>query len=348
VVDPGATRAKAGDHRGGCDDKEGWQMGKQGISRARFLAGAGTAVTAGALAGSAGAREPRRGAAAGPSTRARAAQAATSLTHFLYLDQEPSTIGRLRDTSGGDPFGEVFEEGGAPFPDKHIAQLGFMDLVLTSALSLRRPYYGHLEAFTRGESPLFGGRIVRATGTSVISELTFTAGVFELALPSMDARDGATSAFITAKLAMGAARRRPTTGAAPQAPAQRAWRRNGFRLTISGLEGESRQVTTIESLTVKRPAGASYDVSNLVVTLPEAQAQGFFAWHRDFLITGRGEKQATLEYLNPNGNVILGTVSLSGLGITRLTPVSPPEPDGVPRLRATMYCERAEVTIPGT
>jgi hypothetical protein len=61
---------------------------------------------------------------------------------------------------------------------------------------------------------------------------------------------------------------------------------------------------------------------------------------------GQGsEKSGTLEFLGPNGQT-LATLSFSGLGIYRLADDTfAAIGDALPRVQATMYCERLDLTL---
>ena len=80
---------------------------------------------------------------------------------------------------------------------------------------------------------------------------------------------------------------------------------------------------------------------NLAVTLPEADAESFFAWHEEFVINGsNGEKNGTLDYLAPNLGQTLFTIQFENLGIFRLTPEKVEAgSEQIRRVKAEMYCE---------
>jgi hypothetical protein len=83
------------------------------------------------------------------------------------------------------------------------------------------------------------------------------------------------------------------------------------------------------------------EVPNLVVTLPEADAESFFAWHEDFVINGIGaEKDGSLEYLAPSLGQTLFTVQFENLGIFKMTPEKVEAgSEQIRRVKAEMYCE---------
>jgi hypothetical protein len=84
------------------------------------------------------------------------------------------------------------------------------------------------------------------------------------------------------------------------------------------------------------------EVGDLVVSLAESRGADFIAWHEDFVVKGNtgpaNEKKGKLELLAPNLKTILFTLTFAGLGIFKLEHARV-EAQGVPTLRASMYCE---------
>jgi hypothetical protein len=86
------------------------------------------------------------------------------------------------------------------------------------------------------------------------------------------------------------------------------------------------------------------EVPNLVITLSEHMGDNFYRWHEDFVVKGNcgqdAEKSATLEYLTPNLQEVLFTLTFQNLGIFKISP-DKVEAGGetVRRLKAEMYCE---------
>src|SRR5947209_16912998 len=68
------------------------------------------------------------------------------------------------------------------------------------------------------------------------------------------------------------------------AQVQKKWLPANFRLQIAGLEAACTRVNKIEAIVVKQVASAGaprWQVSNLVVTLPERDADLFTKWHEE-------------------------------------------------------------------
>jgi hypothetical protein len=92
---------------------------------------------------------------------------------------------------------------------------------------------------------------------------------------------------------------------------------------------------------------AYLEVPNLVVTLAEPYAQDFYDWHADFVINGNSgqanEKSGTLEYLTPKLREALFGLTLSNLGIFKLSVESADSgSEAIRRVRAEMYCEKIQ------
>ena len=110
------------------------------------------------------------------------------------------------------------------------------------------------------------------------------------------------------------------------AQAQKKWLPSNFRLQIAGLEAACTRVNKIEAIVVKQVASAGaprWQVSNLVVTLPERDADLFTKWHEESVKGGAGagkETGGTLAYLTPDLKEHIFTLTFRGLAISKLIP----------------------------
>jgi len=143
-------------------------------------------------------------------------------------------------------------------------------------------------------------------------------------------------------------------------PKRKLVRASDFRLQIDGLD--CTRVNRIESFTVIRKVVTASDGSgggaitlptrvefpNITLSLPEAFAEDWFEWAKDFIVDGNNtnaqEKSGTLSFLEPTLTTARARIKFFNLGICRLTPE---KNDGtaVPRVRAELYCERMEYEI---
>jgi len=139
----------------------------------------------------------------------------------------------------------------------------------------------------------------------------------------------------------------------------RPWLPMNFRLTINGLD--CTRVTKIDSFTIKQTVQSDalgvqrdylkepgkIEFPNLVVTISELGGQTWRDWFEDFVIKGNcgedKEKMGTLEFLAPNRQDVLFTITFRNLGIFKLAP-APMESNSeqVRRFKVEMYCEKME------
>jgi hypothetical protein len=98
---------------------------------------------------------------------------------------------------------------------------------------------------------------------------------------------------------------------------QKLWFTNNFRLRIDGLEEACKHVTHIDPIIIilKRVGK-----TNLVITLPIGYSKSFYDWHE---ATTMGKptstKNGTLDYLSPDMQSVLHTLTFHNLGINRLS-----------------------------
>ena len=156
----------------------------------------------------------------------------------------------------------------------------------------------------------------------------------------------------------GSGQRLPVSAAAAKTASR--WLASAFKLDIQGMNG-SRYVSRIEPITISRkitesgvgeqrisqPTAAEWEVSNIVLYVPQAQATDFLNWHDDFVINGNcgddREKMMTLD-LTDASRLPLMTVSFSNVGILSCAPVKADAgSDPVARVRVELYAEKASI-----
>ncbi|MDD5308217.1 MAG: phage tail protein [Deltaproteobacteria bacterium] len=142
---------------------------------------------------------------------------------------------------------------------------------------------------------------------------------------------------------------------------QKVWLPANFSLSIDGLD--CGKVSRIESFTVKTKVvsdaiGDARDVQktptrvefpNLSITISEASAKTWLAWHDDFVVKGNNddtrEKNGSLVFLDPTGKKELGRVNLFNLGIFAVTRNSAKDADGIATVTIELYCEKMELGL---
>ncbi len=142
------------------------------------------------------------------------------------------------------------------------------------------------------------------------------------------------------------------------AKVQKQWLPSNFRLRIDALDDGCMKINKIEAITVKQKVAenavgemrdyeqepTSVEIPNLVITLAESHAVGFYKWHEDFVIKGlckpENEKGATLEYLHNDLTTVLFTLHFVNLGIFKISPDKVEAgSEGIRRVKVEMYCE---------
>jgi tail tube protein gp19 len=274
----------------------------------------------------------------------------------------------VQSVEGGDAHADVVEEppGDDCFARKHLANVKYEDITITCGTGMTSDFYAWLQSFFGCEPTRKDGAIVALDFKSTErSRRTFTQALLtEIGFPACD---GASkdSSLMTVKWSPEVTRRVKGSGKAVSpcggAKVQKRWLPANFRLTIDGLD--CTKVNKVDAFTVRRkllesPVGDQRDfgrepgtveVPNLVVTLPESQAQSFFDWHEEFVIKGNSgaeeEKDGKLEYLAPNLADVLFTIEFHNLGIFKLAPEKGEAGgDQIQRVTAEMYCEQMTFT----
>jgi tail tube protein gp19 len=138
----------------------------------------------------------------------------------------------------------------------------------------------------------------------------------------------------------------------PDAGNHKLWTPANFRLKIDGLEEACSKVKKVEALTIKQkvtenPVGemrdynkepASLEVPNLVITLPESQAEDFYKWYENASKGTSAElKNGTLEYQAADKSPLV-MLTFKNLGIFKLTPG--PTSASSKQVTVEMYCEQ--------
>jgi tail tube protein gp19 len=282
---------------------------------------------------------------------------------LLQLDGEQPRA--VMGADGGDAVGTVVSEPPAttPYVKKHVAGVKYEDITVTCGTGMSKAFYEWIAASFTGNHQRRNGSVVAADfNYKEKSARDFSqALITEVGMPALDAASK-DAAKMTIKFSPELTRNRKGSGAVvrpPSSKVQKKWLPANFRLTIAGLEAACAKVNKVEALTIKQtvvqdPVGdqrdyqkepGKIDFPNLRVTLPEAWAEPFFAWHEDFVIKGNSadqqEKSGTLEYLTPDLATALFTLSFKGLGIFKCAPEKAEAgSENIRRVKAEMYCEQ--------
>jgi len=277
--------------------------------------------------------------------------------------------GWLFSADGGSATSDVVTEKLGPdhIQKKHIGGVKYEDITFTFGTGMSRAVYGWIkDSFDHKYSRRNGAVIGANFDHKELTRLTFyDALISEIGLPALDAASK-DSAKMTLKISPQTTRMTTSLGGGASiagkypidAKVQKKWLPANFRLKIDGLEMACQRVNKIEAITLKQKnvenavgelrdyekEPAYLEVPNLVITFPESHADDFYKWHEDFVIKGNNgddkEKNGTLEYLTPNLQEVLFTLTFKHLGIFKLTTDKVESgAEGIRRCKAEMYCE---------
>jgi len=285
---------------------------------------------------------------------------------MIELDGTPA--GFVESVEGGDVFSDVVVEkvGSDGIAHKHLAGVRYDDLAFAVGPNMTEAFFEWIAStldrkFTRKDGAI---SFQDYTGSEK-ERLTWQGGIIaEIGFPAVDA-SSKESAHLAVTVRPELTQHKKGSGLKGQlgANAKTAkWLASNFRLTIDGVD--CTRVRTIDGLTVVQraapnPIGESrtevepstLQIPNLVVTVAEAYAADFLAWHDDFVVKGNNgpdrEKEGKLEVLSANRQDVLFALSLHGLGIFRISRVK--ETAGVAAIatvEAQMYCESMSFSYP--
>jgi phage tail-like protein len=271
--------------------------------------------------------------------------------------------GWLHSAEGGHATSDVVTEKIGPdhLQKKPIGNVKYEDITLACGTGMSKGFYEWLKATLDHQYQRKNGAIVSCDyDYKELSRLEFhNALITEFGMPALDAASK-DAAKMTIKISPEFTRTQATAGGTAKAilapKVQKRWLPRNFRLEIPGLD--CTRVNRVEAITVKQkvvenPGGetrdyqkepANLETPNLVITLPEANAAGFFNWHNQFVISGKNNKSAEktgqLIYLTEDLREALFTLNFHGLGIFKLTHDKvEPHNEQIARVKAEMYCE---------
>jgi hypothetical protein len=291
-----------------------------------------------------------------------------SAGHFLLsLD---GTLTRVERLAGGSIRGEVvtYRTGTGSPPIKRIGVVRYEPLRLAIGMGMGQPLYAWIKAALGGAPVSKSGSLALASaqGKALAYRPFRDALVEEITFPALDAgsKEAALFAITLAPEQIAYAGGDGADLGTTVGARQKRWLRSNFRFQLAGLEAACKRVARIESFTVtqnmveiagggspgttRRPT--TLETSILRVTFPAADAAPWLGWFDDFVVQGHGgagnEKAGAIELLDPGRKAILGTVTLTGCGISALD-FEPLGAHGhaVPRYVAELYVQGLQVAL---
>ena len=284
------------------------------------------------------------------------------------VELDGTAAGFVESVDGGDVFSDVVVEkvGADGIAHKHLAGVRFDDLALVAGANMSKAFFEWIASTLDRKHTRKDGAVSFQDYTGSEKErLTWQDGILsEIGFPAVDA-SSKDSAHLAVTVRPEVTQHKKGSGLKSQVkaePKQGKWLASNFRLTIDGVD--CTRVRSVDGLTVVQTAAphaigetrvevepSTLQIPNVVVTVAEAHAGDFLAWHDDFVVKGNNgqdrEKEGKLEFLSANRQDVLFTLSLHGLGIFRIGRVK--ETSGtaaVASVEAHMYCESMSFSYP--
>jgi hypothetical protein len=274
--------------------------------------------------------------------------------------------GWLFSAEGGNPVGDVVHipDPSPTYDLKRLAGLKYEPIQLAFGTGMSKSFMQWITETLEGSFNRRDGAVLTAdTNYQIQSQMTFTnACISEVAFPALDA---ASKDAARMTVTLRPERTQALPGSAGQVsidrskvgPVQKKWLAANFRLSITGLEQDCAHVNKISPIVVKvkfleavtgnardtQAAPARLEISDLVVTFPESHSNQFRAWCQDFLVNGNNgqamEKAGKLEFLTPNLQEVLFTLTFDRLGIVKMEQEKAEAgSENIRRVQATLYC----------
>lgn len=284
------------------------------------------------------------------------------------LDLNGTLAGPLKSVDSGFISGQ-FTKAMGPMQQfkKHLATIVYEDITIQCGTDMAPSFYQWVQSALDGQPAQMNGAILTTNAMNqVIDRKEFqNALITEVVFPAMNTSSNS-PVFMNLTIKPGQTILQPGTGAQVSFPLQqhksKAWLASNFRLQIQGLEQACAHVIAIDALDWKQPVNqmptgfretsqgpvGPFDAPNLVITLPQAQAEPFAQWFRDFVVQGQAsdndERPGILEYLEADRQTPIMTLSFGHLGIFRMAPVPQTDTKMVPLVKIEMYCESLQLT----
>lgn len=287
----------------------------------------------------------------------------SSVQYVLELDG--AMAGHLLSAEGGNLYGEVINEqiGTDRIQRKHVARAKYEDLTITCGAEISPELYDWIKGTVAGNGSRKNGAVVMVDHSGqVINRLVFyNAMIKEVSFPVFDS-SSKEGGKITLKLSCGYTQRNYSGGSVSMnsfSQQQKRWLLCNFQLKINGLDQAVSRATKIEALTITQHVSQNaignakdynmdptfIEVSHLAVTVPDDYADSLRQWMDNIVINGNSgdERAGVINVLASNKKDLLFSLTLSNLGIFKLTPdQTDAGKTGIRRIKADMYCEEVD------
>jgi hypothetical protein len=274
----------------------------------------------------------------------------------VLLEIQGKAAGFLYSVDGGEAFADAVNED--PPVDgvilKHPGPVRYAPIVMTCGTGMTTSFYDWIAQVVKGtQAPRDGALVFLDYTFTEVLRLEFTQALAtEVAFP---AGDGASKepAYLTLTIQPQVTHRHKghagTKHAGVFGKAQKKWLAANFRFDIGQLA--TKKVLRVEPIVVTQPLGPGpalsgpVDVSAVVFSVPESDADPVYAWHEDFVVQGNNgpeqERSGVLRFLDPNYKDVLFRIDLGHLGVLRVAPERhEANAQVISRSHVEMYCEQ--------
>lgn len=284
----------------------------------------------------------------------------TSAQYVLELDG--AMAGNLFSAEGGNVYGEVVNEkiGTDRIQRKHVGRAKYEDLTITCGAEMSQELSEWIKGTIAGMGSRKNGAVVMADHNGqVLNRLVFyNAFIKEISFPVFDS-SSKEAGKITLKLSCGYTQRSYPGGSVSMnafSQQQKRWQLSNFQLKIDGLDQAVARASKIEAITITQRVSQDaignakgynveptfIEVSHLTVTVPDDYSDSLRQWMDNIVLNGNSgdERAGVINVLAANKQDILFSLTLSNLGIFKLTPEqSDAGKTDIRRIKADMYCE---------
>lgn len=259
--------------------------------------------------------------------------------HFiLYLDGGPTVLKRFE---GGNVRGTVAAAGTGPgdLPAKNISALKFEPVVIQTGISMGKSLHEWIIATLDQTNVRKSGYIVAGNAECKATAFRYfrDALITEITIPDLDATCE-DKAFLVIKFNPEEITYKDgdkSVLAGVINTRNKQWLCSNFRMRLGDLP--CKHVSKIDAFTIKqvivpettgdfRVSGrevAKLEIPNLKVTFSAADSEPWAAWFDEFVVKGRNSKDRELsgviEFLDPGGTEVLGSIDLRQVGIFSLS-----------------------------
>ena len=282
----------------------------------------------------------------------------------LFTDGE--ALGFVKSVSGGNIKGEVATHNMGPdnVVKKHLATIKHEDITVEVGMGMSKNFYEWIRQSFDKSHMTKSGEIVAADFDYKAQRATefYDAHIAEVTLPAFDA-SSKDAAYMTVKInpeRLRHVKRSGETLSAKMGTKTKKWLPSAFTFELGDLPCD--RVAKIDSFTIKQSVvedqvgkfreptkhAAKVEVPNLKITFSAADAEGWEAWFKSFVIDGKcadgDELDGQITILGPDHSEVLGRIELYHCGIISLQPTKLEANKEAPaRLEAEIYVEEMKL-----